>query len=59
MACAIDALARIDTSVSALAHQLDVSWHTVWDAIQAEATKRIRSTDRLTGVNALGVDEHV
>ncbi|WP_444964457.1 ISL3 family transposase [Pseudarthrobacter sulfonivorans] len=56
---ATDALQRFDTSVSALAHQLGVSWHTVWDAIRAEATRRIRNSDRLAGVDALGVDEHV
>jgi transposase len=38
VAWATDALQRFDTSVSALAHQLGVSWHTVWDAIKAEAT---------------------
>jgi transposase len=37
VAWATDALQRFDTSVSALAHQLGVSWHTVWDAIKAEA----------------------
>ena len=56
---ATDALQRFDTSVSALAHQLGVSWHTVWDAIRAEATRRIRNSDRLAGVDALGVDEDV
>ncbi|MET3722081.1 hypothetical protein ABIB27_003959 [Arthrobacter sp. UYEF21] len=59
MAWATYALARFDTSVSAMAHQLGVSWHAVWDVIQAEATRRIGSTDRLAGVNGLGVDEHV
>jgi transposase len=54
-----DALQGFETSVSALAHQLGVSWHTAWDAINAEATRRIAITGRLTGVNALGVDEHV
>jgi transposase len=37
VAWATDGLQRFDTSVSALAHQLGVSWHTVWDAIKAEA----------------------
>ncbi|MFJ5975634.1 ISL3 family transposase [Pseudarthrobacter oxydans] len=58
-AWATDALQHFDTSVSALAHQLGVSWHTAWDAMKAEATRRISATGRLTGVNALGVDEHV
>jgi transposase len=56
---ATDALARFDTSVSALAHQLGVSWHTVWDAVRAEAARRVGAADRLQGVDALGVDEHV
>ena len=56
---ATDGLQRFDTSVSALAHQLGVSWHTAWDAIRAEATRRIGIPERLSGVNALGVDEHV
>ncbi|WP_461175121.1 ISL3 family transposase (plasmid) [Arthrobacter sp. Z1-9] len=58
-AWATDALQRFDTSVSALAHQLGVSWHTVWDAVKSEATGRISATSRLAGVDALGVDEHV
>lgn len=56
---ATDALQHFNTPVSALAHQLGVSWHSVWDAIRAEATRRIRSSDRLAGVDAPGVDEHV
>jgi transposase len=59
VAWATDGLQRFDTSVSALAHQLGVSWHTAWDAIKAEATRRIATAGRLRGVNALGVDEHV
>ncbi len=56
---ATDALERYDTSVSALAHQLGVSWHTAWDAIKPEATRRTNAAGRLAGVDALGVDEHV
>src|SRR3954469_19626751 len=59
VAWAVDALERFDTSVSALAHQLGVSWHTAWDAIRPEAERRIAAPGRLTGVDALGVDEHV
>ena len=55
---ATDALQHFDTSVSALAHQLGVSWHTVWHGIRAEAARRIADTGRLKGVDALGVDEH-
>lgn len=56
---ATDALAHHDTSVSALAHQLGVSWRTAWRAIQLEATTRTNTSERLVGVDALGVDEHV
>lgn len=59
VAWATDGLQHFDTSVSALAHQLGVSWHTAWDAIKAEAARRIAAAGRLTGLNALGVDEHV
>lgn len=59
VAWATDALSRFDTSVSALAHQLGVSWRTVWDAVEAEAGRRIAEPSRLAGVDALGVDEHV
>ena len=58
-AWATDALQQFDTSVSALAHQLGVSGHTVWDAVKSEATGRISAIGRLAGVDALGVDEHV
>lgn len=58
-AWATDALQRFDTSVSALAHQLGVSWHIVWDAVRVEASRRIADTARFDGVDALGVDEHV
>ncbi|MFF2243293.1 transposase [Arthrobacter sp. NPDC058130] len=56
---ATDALQHFDTSVSALAHQHRVSWHTVWHAVRVEASRRIAAPDRFEGVNALGVDEHV
>jgi transposase len=59
VAWATDALQHFDTPVSALAHQLGVSWHTAWHAIKAEATRRIAASGSLTGVDALGVDEHV
>ncbi|MGA7205456.1 MAG: ISL3 family transposase [Specibacter sp.] len=56
---ATDALSRFDTSVSALAYQLGVSWHTLWKPVKAEAQRRTSTADRLAGVDALGVDEHV
>lgn len=59
VAWATDALTHDDTTVSALARHLGVDWHTLWDAVEAEATARIDQPARLTGVRTLGVDEHV
>jgi transposase len=56
---AVDALEKYDASVSALAHQLGVSWRALWKGIEAEATRRIGRPERLAGIDALGVDEHV
>lgn len=56
---ATDALARDDTTVSALARHLDVDWHTLWDAVQVEAAARVDRPERRTGVRTLGVDEHI
>ncbi|WP_175637446.1 transposase [Sinomonas mesophila] len=56
---ATDALERDDTSVSALARHLGVDWHTLWDAVAAEARRRLEAPERLAGIDALGVDEHV
>jgi transposase len=36
-----------------------VDWHTCWDAIEAEARRRLADPDRLVGVATLGVDEHI
>jgi transposase len=56
---ATDALAHDDTTVSALARHLGVDWHTLWDAVEAEAGRRLADPGRLTGVATLGVDEHI
>ena len=56
---ATDALAHDDTTVSALARHLGVDWHTLWDAIEQEAIRRLADPARLDGVTVLGVDEHV
>ncbi|WP_445260441.1 ISL3 family transposase [Pseudarthrobacter raffinosi] len=56
---AVDALEKYDTSVSALAHQLGVSWRALWKGVEAEATRRLGKPERLAGIDALGVDEHV
>lgn len=55
----VDALEKYDASVSVLAHQLGVSWRALWKGIEVEATRRIRRPERLAGIDALGVDEHV
>ncbi len=55
---ATDALTFDDTTVSALARHLGVDWHTCWDAVEAEATRRLADPARLQGVEVLGVDEH-
>jgi transposase len=59
VAWAISALSYDDTTVSALARHLGVDWHTAWDAIEVEAKARTTNPDRLSGVKALGVDEHI
>ena len=48
-----------DTTVSALARHLGVDWHTLWDAVEVEATARVDDPARLDGVATLGVDEHI
>jgi len=35
------------------------SWRALWKGIEAEASRRIRKPERLSGIDALGVDEHV
>jgi transposase len=59
VAWATDALAHDDTTVSALARHLGVDWHTLWDAIEQEAIRRLADPSRLEGVTVLGVDEHI
>ncbi len=56
---ATDSLAEDDTTVSALARRLGVDWHTLWDQVRVQAQTRLAAADRLDGVTALGVDEHV
>jgi transposase len=56
---ATDALSHDDTTVSPLARYLGVNWHTAWNAIEVEATDRVRRTERLQNVTTLGVDEHM
>ncbi|TCN25342.1 transposase [Kribbella orskensis] len=56
---AADALRHDDTTVSAIARHLGVDWHTAWAAIKVEATRRVNTRGRLSGVRTLGVDEHI
>ncbi len=56
---AVAALGHDDTTVSALARHLGVDWHTLWDAVELEATARLDDPARLVGVATLGVDEHI
>jgi transposase len=56
---AVDALAHDDTTVSALARHLKVDWHTLWNAVRGEATRRTGDPGRTRGVRTLGVDEHI
>ncbi len=46
-------------AVSALAQMLGVTWNTVWDAVAPVVQAQLAAEDRLAGVDALGVDEHV
>lgn len=48
-----------DTTVSAIARRLGVAWNTVMNAVTAAATDLLAAGDRLTGVKAIGVDEHI
>ena len=59
VAWATDALTLDDATVAALARHLGVDWHTLWDAVEAEATRRLGDPARLAGVRVVGVDEHI
>jgi transposase len=59
VAWATGALSWDDTTVSALARQLGVDWHTCWDAVEVEARARTSDPARLQNVKTLGVDEHI
>jgi transposase len=59
VAWATGALSWDDTTVSALARQLGVDWHTCWDAVEVEARARTSDPARLQKVKTLGVDEHI
>ena len=59
IAWAVAQLRSHDIAVSALAKMLGVAWNTVWDAIAPVIQDQVAAEERLAGVNALGVDEHV
>jgi len=46
-------------SVAAVAAELGVGWGTVWRAVEEYGRPLVEDPDRLDGVTALGVDEHV
>ena len=48
-----------DTTMSAIARHLGVGWDTCWAAVNTAAQARIADPDRVQGVKAIGVDEHV
>jgi transposase len=60
---AIQTLRWDDSTVSALARQLSMDWHTLLDAIRAHAADNLDGASarsaRLAGVDTLGVDEHI
>ena len=59
IAWAVAQLRSHDVAVSALAGMLGVDWHTLWDAAKPLIEQTVERPERLAGVNALGVDEHV
>ena len=63
MAWAIQTLRWDDSTVSALARQLGVDWHTLMNAIRAQALEHLDDEParaaRLAGVDTLGVEEHI
>jgi transposase len=56
---AISCIQRDNASVQAVARRLGVDWHTVWDAIRPLLAELADDPDRLTGVDTVGVDEHI
>src|SRR4051794_34455040 len=56
---ATDALTHDDTTVSALARHLGVHWHTLRNAVEDEAARRLADPGWLAGVGTPSVDEHI
>ena len=44
---------------ASVARRLGVDWHTVWEAIKPLLEELADDPDRLTGVDTVGVDEHI
>jgi hypothetical protein len=45
--------------VASVARRLGVDWHTVWAAIKPLLAELADDPNRLTGVDTVGVDEHI
>jgi transposase len=56
---AISCLQRDNASVASVARRLGVDWHTVWAAIKPLLAELADDPNRLTGVDTVGVDEHI
>jgi len=56
---ACERVGRDGLTVEAVRHELGVGWNTVMRAVRAYGTPLVEAIDRLAGVTALGVDEHV
>jgi transposase len=63
VAWAVQTLRWDDSTISAIARQLGVDWHTLMDAVTAHTAQSLDSTTakrrRLANVDTLGVDEHI
>ena len=56
---AISCIQRDNASVASMARRLRVDWHTVWAAIKPLLAEFANDPNRLTGVDTVGVDEHI
>ncbi len=56
---AISCIQRDNASVASVARRLGVDWHTVWTAIKPLLAELADDPNRLTGVDTVGVDEHI
>ena len=56
---AIGCIQRDTASVAAVARRLGVDWHTLWNSISPLVAELADDPARLSGVEVLGVDEHI